>query len=775
MRFITFALLLIAGLGMALPGAWLVGLGGSPYNLIAGTVTLIAAVLVLRRSRLGAPLFWLLSLATIFWSLWEVGLDAWALMPRLLFFFVASLWLVLFVPRAPGRKLAAIALALAFVATAVPVTLTLMRHKPGPTNTAATPASAHPSAGDWRFYGNSQGGTRYSGLAQITPANAGRLEQAWTYRTNSGKGAGREGNLLEVTPIVVEGVMYACTGHDAIFALDPVTGKQIWRYQPDVKPIGRPVCRGVSYFQAPDGTAECPTRLLVGTTDNRLIAVDAKSGKPCLSFGVNGAVDLNAGIGDFVRGWLNPTSPPAIVRGTAVIGSYIIDGQSVNAPPGVIRGYDAVTGALKWAFDPGRPNEHGPLAPGQNYTPSTPNAWGVFSADEALGLVYLPMGMGSPDFYGRNRSKETDHFSDAVVALDADTGAVRWSYQTVHHDLWDYDLAAQPVLTDFPTPGGMVPALIQATKTGQIFVLDRRTGKPLTKVEERPVPISDIEKERTARTQPFSTSMPSFVGRPVLTEADMWGISPFDQLYCRIKFKQAKYQGMYTPMHLGTSVRLPSELGGIDWGGVSVDEGRGILVVNSSVMANYDLLVTREEANRENLYPRGSKKALESPPPPKFPGQKAAMEGTPYGTYWKAFLSPLGIPCTRPPFGYLTGVDLKTGKVLWQKTLGDASNSGPLGLKLGLPIPLGTPNIGGSTVTRGGVIFIAATQDGKFRAVDVASGKTVWQVKLSTGGHATPMTYMGRDGKQYVVLAAGGEPGWEDPKDDYLIAWRLKD
>jgi glucose dehydrogenase len=232
---------------------------------------------------------------------------------------------------------------------------------------------------------------------------------------------------------------------------------------------------------------------------------------------------------------------------------------------------------------------------------------------------------------------------------------------------------------------------------------------------------------------------------------------------------------MYTPMHLGVSIRLPSELGGIDWGSVSVDEGRGILVVNSAVMANYDRLVTREQANKDNLFPRGSKKALASPPPPKFPGQMAAMDGTPYGTYWKMFLSPLGIPCTRPPYGYLTAVDLKSRTVLWQKTLGDASSSGPLGLKLGLPIPLGTPNIGGSVVTRGGVIFIAATQDGKFRAVDVASGKTVWRVKMATGGHATPMTFMGRDGKQYVVLAAGGLAGWEDEGGDSITAWRLKD
>jgi glucose dehydrogenase len=390
----------------------------------------------------------------------------------------------------------------------------------------------------------------------------------------------------------------------------------------------------------------------------------------------------------------------------------------------------------------------------------------VFSGDEKLGLVYLPMGMGSPDFYGVNRSPETDRFSSAVVALDADTGAVRWSFQAVHHDLWDYDLAAQPVLVDFPTSAGAVPALIQPTKTGQIFVLDRRTGQPLTKVEEKTVPASTIPGERWSRTQPFSTGMPNFV-TPTLTEADMWGITPFDQLYCRIKFRQADYHGIYTPMHLGPSIRTPGELGGIDWGSVAVDEARGILVVNSNVMADYDELIPRAQADKEGLFPRGDPRFRRTQP-------GAAMAGTPYGVHWHGFLTGLGIPCQRPPYGYLTAVDLKSRKVVWQHTLGDASNSGPFGIALHLPFPLGAPNIGGSVVTGGGMIFIAATQDQHFRGVDEATGKVVWDIRLPAGGHATPMTYQGRDGRQYVLIAAGGEASFQTEPGDDFIAYRLK-
>jgi quinoprotein glucose dehydrogenase len=771
MRLLTFILLLITGLGLALPGVYLATLGGSLYYLVAGVLILISAFLVLRRRFWGICLYWAVLLATFAWSLWEVGLDGWALMPRLVFLSVGGLWLLWLAPTdkpisARARAWVSLALILGLVAV---LGFGALRGEASATALPAQGPARAGNSGEWTHYGQSLHGTRYSDLDQITPANAGKLQQAWVYHAGLFEHDKHSAHLYETTPLMVDGVIYACGPHSAVFALDPVTGKQVWRHETkvDLSYGGRGLCRGVSFFRAPAGTSECATRLLVGTVDNHLIALDARTGESCRSFGQDGSVNLSEGEGldKFPRGWINPTSPPAIVHGTAVIGSYIIDDQSTFVPPGVIRGYDAVTGALKWIFDPGKPNDHAPLKPGEIYTPSTPNAWPPYSGDEQLGLVYLPMGMGSPDFYGINRSPETDRFSSATVALDADTGEVRWVFQAIHHDLWDYDNAAQPVLVDFPTANGPVPALIQATKTGQIFVLDRRSGQPLTKVEEKPVPNSTVPGERWSRTQPFSTAMPNFAG-PNLSEADMWGMTPFDQLYCRILYRQADYRGYYTPPRLGASIRTPGELGGIDWGSVAVDEGRGVLVVNSNLMADYDRFIPRTQADAEGLYINGDPRRRKTEP-------GAAMAGTPYGVHWHGFVTELGIPCQRPPYGFLTAVDLKTGKPIWQRTLGDASNSGPLGHPLGLPFRLGAPNIGGSLVTRGGVIFIGATQDKHFRAIDEATGKTLWDVALQAGGHATPMTYLGRDGKQYVLIAAGGQPGFGTGVGDSFIAWRL--
>jgi quinoprotein glucose dehydrogenase len=768
MRILSFLLLLATGLGMAVPGLYLAWLGGSLYYAIAGVLILVSAMMVLRANPFGATLFWLVFLGSIGWSLWEVGLDGWALMPRLVFLSVAALWLLMLGQGARRVALAAFVL-LAIVAGAIAATA----HDPAP---AAEIAAAPPAAqkGEWTHYGSSQHGTRYSPLAQITPANAANLEEAWTYHAGLQAPDSHSAHQMETTPLMVEGMLYGCTPHSAIFALDPVTGKQLWRHETkiDLSAGGRGVCRGVSFFRAPAGVSECATRILVGTVDNKLIAVDAKTGETCHGFGKDGSVDLSEGEGlePATRGWINPTSPPAIVHGTVVIGSYIIDNASTRVPPGVIRGYDAVTGVLKWAFDPGKPDQHAPLAPGQTYTPSTPNSWTAFSGDEALGLVYVPMGNGSPDYWGLQRTPENDRFSVAVVALEADTGVVRWTFQAVHHDLWDYDLAAQPVLADFPTASGNVPALIQPTKTGQLFVLDRRTGKPLTKVEEKPVPASTIPGERWSHTQPYSVGMPSFIGSD-LKESDMWGVTPFDQVYCRIRFRQATYHGMFTPLRFGSSVRTPGELGGIDWGSVSVDESRNVVVVNSNLMADWDELISREQADREHLFTTRDPRAKDAP---KSPYRGAAMEGTPYGLHFDGFLTPLGIPCQRPPYGYLAAVDLKTQKLLWQHPLGNAANSGPFGMALGLPLRLGTPNIGGSIVTGGGVIFIGATQDKYFRAVDEATGKVLWETKLPAGGHATPMTYLGRDGKQYVLINAGGASGFGTGAGDGFIAYRLK-
>lgn len=776
MRVISAFLLLVTGLGMAVPGLYLAALGGSFYYAIAGILILVCAWLVWKRRGSGVVLYWLVFLGTLAWSLAEVGLDGWALMPRLVFLGLGGLWLM-FLPSdgwlARLRPVAA-AICVVLLGAAAYAVFAARPTAVAPAAAVGAAATAGSADGEWTHYGNSPDATRYSALAQITPANVAGLEQAWVYHAGLYGRDSHSAHQFELTPLMVDGLLYGCDAHSAVFALDPVTGKQVWRHETkiDVAAGGRGVCRGVSYYRAPVPVDECPTRILVGTVDNRLIALDAKTGKSCLSFADKGSINLSEGedLSGIAPGLINPTSPPAIVRGIAVIGAFVVDNQGVDVPPGVIRGYDALTGALKWAFDPGRPDQHGAPPPGQSYVSSTPNSWPPFSGDEALGLVYLPMGNGSPDYYGVHRTPQTDRFSTAVVALDVETGAVRWVFQAVHHDLWDYDLAAQPVLMDFPVGGATVPALIQATKTGQIFVLDRRTGKPLTKVEEKPVPASTVAGERASPTQPFSTGMPDFSG-PRLTEADMWGISPFDQLYCRIQFRRARYEGIYTPPGTGPSIRTPGELGGIDWGSVSLDEKRNILVVNSNLMADYDRLISRSQADKEHLFTDNDPRKKNAPSPPT---RGAAMAGTPYGVHFGGFVTGLGIPCQKPPYGYLTAIDLGTRTIRWQHTLGNASNSGPFGLALGLPFQLGAPNIGGSIVTGGGLIFIAATQDKYFRAVDERDGRVLWQVRLPAGGHATPMTYLGRDGRQYVLIAAGGSGGFGTGNGDSLIAYRLK-
>jgi quinoprotein glucose dehydrogenase len=501
-----------------------------------------------------------------------------------------------------------------------------------------------------------------------------------------------------------------------------------------------------------------------------LIAVDAATGQPCADFGIGGSVNLLKGIGRNVPGWYGNNAAPMIVRDVVVMGAQVQDGVDEDAPSGVIRGYDAVSGKFLWAWDIGNPDSSAEPAPGQTYTRGTPNMWTAAAGDDQLGYVYIPLGNSSVDYFGGNRKDYENEYNSSVVAIDVTTGKPVWHFQTVHHDVWDYDLGSQPSLVNYPTDSGTVSALILPSKQGQIYVLDRRTGKPLTAVEERPVPkTGSVEPDKLSSTQPYSGY--ANVNGPDLTEADMWGATLFDQLWCRIQFRQANYSGQYTPPSLDKPfIEYPSYNGGSDWGSVAVDEKDGILVANYNNMANYDELITRDEANK-----RGWKALDDLGGPDTGSDQEAAVQkGAPYGNIinsgWK--VPYFGTLCTQPPYGGIRAIDLKTGKTLWDHPLGDARANGVFGLPFLLPIPIGTPNNGGPLITAGGLVFVGATTDNVFRAFDIKTGKEVWGTSLPAGGQANPMTYS-IDGHQVIVMFAGGHHFMKTPVGDYLTAYAL--
>jgi quinoprotein glucose dehydrogenase len=633
------------------------------------------------------------------------------------------------------------------------------------------PADA-PADGDWAAYGRSNAATRYSPLAQIDRGNVAKLERAWVYRTGDMPVEGMTRWAAETTPLKIGDRLYLCTAMNRLVGLDAATGKELWRYDPKVSTDWIPYsasCRGVAYYEAPElaENAACKRRVIEGTLDARLIAVDARDGRPCGDFGENGEVSLLAGMGEVFPGMVAVTSPPTIIRGIAVTGHQVLDGQRRDAPSGVIRGYNARTGELAWAWDMLRPDRKGLPPEGEQYSRGTPNAWTIFAGDESLGLVYVPTGNSAADYYSGSRTEIENRHSTALVALDATNGEVRWVFQTVHLDVWDYDIGSQPSLVDFPTEVGTTPAVIVPTKQGDVYVLDRATGQPLTNVEERPAPSGTVPDNKLSPTQPHSTGMP-VLRKADLTERDMWGLTPFDQLYCRMRFREAAYDGMYTAPTLGKRwIEWPSYNGGNDWGSASVDTRRGILVANYSNTPMYNRLITRAEADARGLV------ALGMPGGSSNSAGASAQIGTPYGadiSPWR--LSWTGMMCNAPPYGSITAIDLATRQVLWDVPLGTARRNGPFGVPTHLPINIGTPNNGGSVITAGGLIFIAAATDELIRAIDVETGEVLWTDALEAGGQATPISYEVA-GEQFIVIMAGGHHFMETRAGDYVIAYKL--
>jgi quinoprotein glucose dehydrogenase len=472
--------------------------------------------------------------------------------------------------------------------------------------------------------------------------------------------------------------------------------------------------------------------------------------------------------GKIIGGYYSITSAPAFVRGKVVIGGWVTDGQYWGEASGVIRAFDVVTGDMSWAWDLGRQDLTGLPPDGDSYTVATPNSWAPAVADEELGLVYLPTGNATPDFFGGQRRAFDDEFNSSVVALDAETGRLRWSFQTKHHDIWDHDVASPASLLDLPDASGtMRKALVQPTKAGEVFVLDRTTGEPIFPVTETAMPQDGVvPEERNSPTQPFSNSLPSFRSAD-LTEADMWGVTPFDQLYCRVKFKEARYEGTNTPPGLTPSIQTPSTFGAMNWGGVSVDPLRGVMVVNSNRFASYVQLLTREDADARGAKPQGEWGDR------REVGGLVAQANVPYAAAPYFWLTALNVPCIDPPYSYLSAVDLNTGKMLWTQPFGTSKGSGALGITLPFELTMGTPTHGGSMITASGLVFIAAAKDNMLRAYELATGREVWKTELPAAGGA-PISYT-LDGKQYIAVVAGGQGAIQSRFSTKVVAFKLPD
>ena len=622
---------------------------------------------------------------------------------------------------------------------------------------------------NWPAYGGHPGGGHFTAATQITPDNVDQLQPAWTHR--SGDYAGGASSLSErvnlstrptafvATPIMVEDTLYYCTPYNRVFALDPATAEERWVFDPQVDMSKEPVsnCRGVSSWVDPLGhktgsDAVCTHRIMLGTLDARLIALDAKTGKRCKSFGGNGEVSLMAGLSEHAAFEYSITAAPAIIGDLVVTGALVFDNQRPDIPSGVVRAYNIRTGEFVWGWNPVHP-DHPQRDEKGNFVSGTTNVWSTISVDAERDLVIVPTGNSSPDIYGGNRDGHFDYYSSSVVALNAADGTVAWHYQTVHHDIWDYDVAAQPTFVDLSITGQSRPAVVQMTKTGLTFVLDRETGKPLHPVEERPVPQTGaVPGEYLSPTQPFPVK-PAPLHQLGISPDDAWGLTFWDEGKCREKLESITTGPIYTPVTLKGTALYPNSLGGPNWGSPAIDPDRKIMIASSKHLPVEVKLIPRDKCPAGVTYPQ---------------------DGSPYCVTFTPLISPLGIPCTAPPWATLSAVDLISGDILWQIPLGTTEELAPWPLHYFAPSFLNLSGIttGGPMVTASGLTFIASTSDAYFRAFETSSGNELWQDKLPTSGNSIPMSYSYK-GHQYVVVAAGGHFTFPLPSGDHLIAYRL--
>jgi membrane-bound PQQ-dependent dehydrogenase (glucose/quinate/shikimate family) len=847
-QWIFAAFLALVGVYLAWLGIKLISLGGSPYYAPVGVGLILVAALAAIGNVWGPRLYAAIVAITVVWSLFEVGFDLIQLLPRLAAFLVVGLWFLSPWSRAamrkgegaqPGPNMGSgrwVGGAIAAGALALVVASFQGYHVQEGTKNAV--ASNVQPVTDWRNYGGTTLGTRFGQIDQINEKTVSGLKEVWRYRT----GVSYD---FKDTPQEANGLVYVCTAGNQVIALDGDTGVEKWRYNPKSKVPGARdatlagastfarTCRGLGYHEAAAGyTGECAKRVITNTTDMRLIALDAITGAPCRSFGHDGEVYLGSGLSKYgapPTGETMTTSAPLIAGDIIVIGGWVTDNQMLGNVSGVVRAYNAETGAFAWAWDLGNPGYHGLPDEGGEYTRGTPNSWTNMSYDPQLNLVYAATGNSSPDYFDGNlRTELAEQYASSVVAIDGATGEPKWHFQTVHRDIWDYDVPSQPVLVNVKKDGQDIPSVAVPTKRGEIFLLDRRDGTPVYPIEERPVPQNPAEGERTAPTQPFSP-LPNF--RADRNESNMWGLTPLDQLYCRVQFKKLRYDGHFTPPMrgggggdtgkpaYGGTFQYPGNAGGFNWGSVSVDADNGLLVAAPMLMGNRIVLRTQDEVRADRLAAAQRRQAQtrdeHAGPTPQGapaaaggragPGGPAAAPGTtppgpqaqarppggmggggprpkdpqydaknvtyvgqtaPFMSEWKIPLTNIGteVPCFAPPWGVMGVIDLNTNKLLWKHPIGSMKDSGPFGISSGLPFIVGTPVQGGTLTTRGGLIFQGGAMDSTMRAYGLRDGKVKWQAPLPGSAHATPMTYLSPTTGKQYVVITVPNPNWKYPR-----------
>ena len=609
---------------------------------------------------------------------------------------------------------------------------------------------------DWPAYGATPGGTHFSRANQITPDNVAGLEVAWQHRSGDIRQAesSEERRItqssLQVTPIVVDDRLYYCSPFNKVFALNAETGEELWAFDPVVDHYADilPNCRGVSSWQSGE-EGFCEHRILMGTLDARLIALDAETGELCTDFGDGGEVDTSRGLAEHEPLDYSITSPPAILGDRLITGAMVLDNRKTDSPGGIVRAYDVRSGELLWAWNPVTPgskqrNEDGTWLSG------TTNVWSIIAVDTERDMIFLPTGNTTPDYYGGHRDG-LDYYSSSVVALHGETGDVAWHYQMVHHDIWDYDTPAQPTLVDLTANGETVPAVVQVTKMGMTFALHRDTGEPLWPVEERAVPQTGVaEGDYLSPTQPFPSHIPYTINPP-FTADDAWGMLVWDEMECAKKIETWQNDGIYTPPSVKGSINFPSNAGGNNWGSPAIHPDSRIMVVYTNRVPGETRLIPREQCDESILQ---------------------QQTGTPYCVETNWLMSPLGIPCSKPPWGTLDAIDLEVGKLLWSVPLGTTRNMAPF--------PFwwidGIPGFGGPMMTDTGLVFSGISNEHAFRAFELKTGKELWKAELPTAANAVPMTYqVSENGKQFVVVAAGGHWSGGSPPGDYIIAFALPD